>query len=347
MTRQYVPVFTDDRDDGGLCIFMIPYIVNTNLRIPLKIGEHLRTNDKIIGYKYKDIAVNYSSKKIKQRNAVINANKNLPVDRQLTIPPLRTMFHAFNVIVHVPLVNDNVNITVFTTGTFKIASKHSDENVAIEAARILCEEFIIIAKYETNLFVEGSLKFGDAESVIISYMSSKKTNMPLWDNSDINVVKMELKDNIKLYNKCDVDYDSTRNSLQGLLGLTPESTCKEKVLIYGIFPTTVRGQCQMKYKINCERAHPYFIKRNYKSSFICEIRSRISLTFPITKKYIKKVEINPTGMVTFMTKTVDEMYELYEEITALLTDSRKFIELKIEALGDSSDSDDDYIIRKK
>jgi hypothetical protein len=355
MVRKYKPVFTDESIHGGFQIFLIPYIINTNIKMPLKIADHLEINDIIVGVNSPNRTVNYESKKIKQKNAAIKMNESLAKDKQIAIPVVKMMFHSFGVIVQLPESKNKVNIAVFTSGTLKVTSTNIDDHDSIAAAHLFCSEVIRIAK-KNGFFLNSidntadldtknnNVYYKSAYEVIDTFIASKKTNQPTWEydlksESDCTLIKQEIKDVIKKCNISGVHYDGEKQSLQGMLGCIETTRKFAEGIIFGIFPAMVKGQSLLKYKINCKNVYN-MLKDKYNLIYHPYDKTNVKFIFEITKKYSQKVVVNPTGMITFLTKTREEINELFINIIKIFeTHDFSLNDNKGISLFDSSDSE--------
>jgi hypothetical protein len=349
MGKKLVFTFDDDRDDSGLRIFMMPYIVNTNIKIPLRIEHFIEINDKITGINGPNRQENYTSKKIKQRNYALAYNAKNPKEKHMIVPVINRMFHSISVIIKVPISEQtsiSMNVSIFTSGTFKVTSSSNDIDHSILAVRILCDEILRVAKKNNIYSNEPDDRYvyhATARQVIDSFIHSKSTNQPLWkwsiDTEEAcTEIKNDIKDAIRTYNVPNRHYNPTKKSLQGLLGLTPDTNYTDTIVVFGAFPTLIRAQTQMKYKINCKEVYVFLIKNKYATNYQPHTKAKVSISFPVLGKHIMKVDINPTGMITFMTKTKEELKNLYKTIMELLEKNKKAFANVDTTFGDSSDS---------
>jgi hypothetical protein len=268
-----------------------------------------------------------------------------PNREPVSVTTIKHMYHSFNLIVEIPKVA-TLNLAIFGTGKIKISSTTTNDIIAAQAAKIVCNE--IMTQFPMS---EGNTWwYIDPVDVIYDYICSKKTNQPtlLIDESsqdDINLIKHEIKDNIKKYN---TDYNLSMKSLKGMLGFSDNHPYSPKCIAISVFPTTVRAQCSTRYKINSKKIYRFFIEKGYTTSYQPQLKSKVVVDIKISRNYSQKIDINPTGMITFGTKTIKEMYALYELFKKIINDSKGYCAAStLVSMGDSSESDDECMFSKK
>jgi len=338
----YKPVY-EKSDVAQLRIWMMPVIVNTNICINVNaIGDKLILRNGITGISTANRQINYTSKKIRTRNNAIAMNILYPKKQHVQVNTLKHMYHSFNLIVEIPKIA-KLNLAIFGTGKIKISSTTTNDLIAAQAAKIVCNE--IMTQFEMS---EGNTWwYIQPVNVIYDYISSKKTNQPTLVIDDtlsetVDEIKQEIKNNIEKYNN---DHDKTMKSLKGILGFSDNYPYNAKCIVISVFPTTVRAQCSTKYRINSQKIYRFFIEKGYIANYQPQLKSKVTVEIKITKNYSQKIDINPTGMITFGTKTVTEIYQLYELFKKLINDSKGYCAIN-DNIEESSDSDDDNLFSK-
>jgi hypothetical protein len=327
--KRYNPEYTKTLPDiGKLRIWLIPYIINTNISINVEVANYitLKKNKGIIGISSKNRVENYTTKR---GRVGLSATRN-------------QIYHSFNVIVK-PYEDQDimVNITVFTNGNCKCVGGSQNVEVIVYSVKMMYLQ--IIREFPDKICDDNIIAWDhiNVELAICKYIKSKSSNLPKWENNDFTEIKTEIKKNIARFNESPRDYDDTMISLRGMFGNSENRKYDPGCIIFGAFPTIIRAQMTLNYVVNCKKAHRFLCESGYIAIFNPELKSHVTIHKIITSNYKQIIIINPTGMVTFQTKTVDEMNDLYTEFCELFAGIREKISSNhMISIGESSESDD-------
>lgn len=311
-------LFSYNKTNGFLSklrLCMIPSIVISNIRISNEITKTLEPdkNNIIVGYKSACREINYSSNKDKnkarqeaKRKSSLNSNyknrKKKPENQKLLgkikIKKKKLVSTSFQVITK---YNDiNFNISIFSTGTYRVASKSINPKEHMEAVRQVCEHIMSKYKMEEN----KTWWFSDPLLVIDKYISSCETRYLISEVEKPSDIIKKIKKDIK-ENNPHLKRDFDGKKLKTIL--TKNKNC----IVINSFPTVINSTCRTSEKICCAKIYrllnilkeeKYFDSEysNFEIRYDPNMTTDLTILLPIPEDstYSITATINSTGSIT-------------------------------------------------